>query len=531
MNSTLSLAVLLAVLVVGQLVSRKVRAPVPVILAILGACVSWVPWLSREPLDPDLILFLVLPPLLYAEAFEASWTDFRRWLRPILMLAVGLVLFTTVVVGVVVHAVLPQMPWPVCFILGAIVSPTDTVAVQAIIERLHVPRRVTAILGGESLVNDATGLLGVQLGVAVLLSGAFQAKAVVFQFAWIAAGGVAIGIAAGLLFALINRIVRDVSALFVLSIVSPYTAFLVAHQLGTSGVLAVVVAGFVVSWRVHTIPAVARVELYSTWNMLVFVLNGACFVVIGLVAPRLYLETKIAAGPEVFLAAMLVAAAVIAARIVWVLPMAYVPLFFSRAFRQREGGYPPWKGVTLASWCGLRGVISLAAALSLPRLIHEAPFPARDAVVACTVIVILVTLVVQGLTLEPLVRLLGIPSDEDSAAEVLQARETVLAAGIARLDEYCSETSCPISVHHWREAMADELAILREEDEEQRRLAKTRVEVSKEVRREVARAEEAALLELRDSGVINDKTYLDLQLDLDRQNMEGMPVRGGEPAG
>ncbi|MEO6711140.1 MAG: cation:proton antiporter [Planctomycetota bacterium] len=285
MSEVLTLTVLLAVLAVGHLISQRVRAPVPVVLAILGACVSWLPWLPREPLDPDVILFLFLPPLLYADAFDASWTDFRRWLRPILMLAVGLVLFTTVLVGIVAHAVLPQMPWPVCFILGAIVSPTDTVAVQAIIERLHVPRRITAILGGESLVNDATGLLGVQIGVAVLLSGAFQARTVALQ--------------------------------------------------------------------------------------------------------------------------------------------------------------------------------------------------------------------------------------------------TVLAAGIARLDAYCSETSCPLSVHHWREAMADELATLGEQDEEQRRLAKTRVEVSNEVRREVASAGEEALLKLRDSGAINDKTYLDLQLELDRQNMEGMPVSGG----
>ncbi len=523
------MTVLLTVLAVGHLISLRVRAPVPVILAILGAAVAWIPGLPREPLDPNLILFLFLPPLLYADAFDSSWTDFRRWLRPILMLAVGLVLFTTVVVGVVAHAVLPQMPWPVCFILGAIVSPTDTVAVQAIIERLHVPRRITAILGGESLVNDATGLLGVQIGVAVLLSGAFQAKSVVLQFAWIAGGGVAIGLAAGVLFALINRSVREPRVLFVLSLVSPYTAFIVAHHLGTSGVLAVVIAGFVVSWRIHTVPPTARVELYAAWKMLVFVLNGSCFVLIGLEAPKLFLETKIAAGSEVLRAALLVTAAVIGSRILWVLPWAYLPLIFAPKLRQREGGYPHWKGVALVSWCGLRGVVSLAAALSLPRVIDGSPFPARAAAVACTVIVILVTLIVQGLTLEPLVHLLGIPSDEDSEAEVLKAREAVLAAGIARLDAYCSETSCPVSVHHWREAMADELATLREEDEEELRLAKARVEVSNEVRREVAQAEEEALLKLRDSGVINDKTYLDLQLELDRQNMEGMPVRGGEP--
>ncbi len=520
------MTVILAVLAVGSLISQRVRAPGPVILAILGAGVSFIPWLPREPLDPDMILYLFLPPLLYAGAFEASWTDFRRWLRPILMLAVGLVLFTTCLVGIVAHALLPQMPWPVCFILGAVVSPTDTVAVQAIIERLHVPRRITAILGGESLVNDATGLLGVQIGVAVLLSGAFQAKAVALQFVWIAGGAVGIGLAAGVLFALINRSVRDARILFVLSLVSPYTAFIVAHQLGTSGVLAVVIAGFVVSWRIHSVPATARVELYATWNMLVFVLNGFCFVLIGLEAPKLFLETKIAAGSEVLKAALLVTATAIGARILWVLPFAYLPLYFARKVREREGGYPDWKGVVLVSWCGLRGVVSLAAALSLPRFIDDSPFPARAAVLACTVIVILVTLIVQGLTLEPLVRLLGIRSDEDSKAEVLKARETVLAAGIARLDAYCSETSCPISVHHWREAMADELAVVREQDEEQRQLAQTRVDVSNEVRREVARAEESALLKLRDGGVINDKTYLDLQLDLDRKHMQGLPVPG-----
>jgi monovalent cation/hydrogen antiporter len=515
------LAVLLAVLATGHLIAPRLRAPVPVVLALLGALVSSIPWLPREPLDPDLILYLFLPPILYADAFDASWTDFRRWLRPILMLAIGLVVFTTVVVGVVTHTLLPQLPWPVCFILGAIVSPTDTVAVQAILSRLQVPRRITAILGGESLVNDATGLLGVQLGVAVLVSGAFEAKLVLLQFAWIAGGGLAIGIAAGLLFALLNRTVRDASVLFVLSLVAPYTAFIVAHQLGTSGVLAVVIAGFVVSWRIHTVPSVARVEMYSTWNMLVFVLNGFCFVIIGVEAPRLFLETKLAPGSEMLRVAFLVSAAVIGARILWVVPMAYVSLFFSPRSRRREGGYPNWRGVVLASWCGLRGVVSLAAALSLPRFIGAEPFPGRAAVLSCTVIVILVTLVVQGLLLGPLVRWLGIPGDGSGEVEEQKAREAVLSAGIARLDAYCSETSCPISVHRWREAMVDELATLREEDEEQRRMAGARVRVSREVRVEVARAQEAALLRLRDRGLINDRTYLELQLDLDRQNLEG----------
>ncbi len=518
------LLALLALLACGHLFARRTRIPVSVVLAIGGAGLSFLPWLPREPLDPDLILFLFLPPLLYADAFETSWTDFRRWLRPILMLAVGLVAFTTLVVGFVAHACLPQLPWPVCFTLGAIVSPTDTVAVQSILERLRMPRRATAIIGGESLTNDATGLLGVQIGVAVVASGAFAAKTIAIDFAWIAGGGAAIGIAAGVLFALINRYVRDSGVLFLFSLVAPYAAFLAAHRLGTSGVLAVVVAGFIVSWRIQDVPSAARVEMYSTWRMMTLVLNGLCFALIGLEAPVLLVQSKIAAGGEVLVAGLIVSAAVILARVVWVLPMAYTPIVLPRRVRLAEGGYPSFRSVILASWCGLRGVISLAAALSIPTTFDDGSlFPGRSAVIACTVVVILVTLVVQGLTLEPLVRLLKIPQDPDSQTEVLKAREAVLAAGIERLDEYCSQESCPISVHRFRAAMEDELVTLREESQEERDLAHARIAVSAAVQREVVHAQQSALLALRNKGTINDKTYLDLQLDLDRTHFRLEP--------
>lgn len=511
--------VLLAVLAGVHLLAQRVTTPAPILLAIAGGLVALIPGLPRMELDPDLILVLFLPPLLYADAFDTSWIDFRRWLRPILMLAIGLVILTSLVVGLVAHSFMPSMPWAVCFVLGAIVSPTDTVAVQAVIERLHVPRRVTAILGGESLVNDATGLVGVQVGVAVALSGAFEAKALALEFAWVAGGGIAVGLAAGVAFAQANRFIREPRVLFVLSLLSPYFAFLTAHALGTSGVLAVVIAGFVVAWRIHTVPAKARVELYATWEMLVFVLNGLCFVFIGLETPRLLREAH-ATDSSVFVAGLAVSAAVIVTRIVWCLPNSYLPFWLSRSLREREGGYPPLQNVTLVSWCGVRGVVSLAAALSIPHMLDDgSPFPGRNQVIACTLVVILVTLIAQGLTLIPLIRLLGIRDDDDTAHEVCAAREAVLAAGIARLDEYCSETSCPISVHHWRTAMADELVTIRDEDEEERKLASTRLAVSLDVHREVARAQANALLALRDQGKINDNTYMELQLELDRRSI------------
>jgi len=515
------LLVLLTALAVVHLISTRVSTPAPILLAIGGAAIALIPGLPHLRLDPDLILVLFLPPLLYADAFNTSWIDFRRWLRPIVMLAVGLVAVTTFAVGVVTHALLPQIPWPVCFILGAIVSPTDTVAAQAVIERLRIPRRITAILGGESLVNDATGLVGVQVGVAVALSGAFVAGDVAFDFLRVAGGGVAVGAAGGLAFALVNRVVREPRVLFVISLISPYLAYVAAHTLGTSGVLAVVIAGFVVAWRIHQVPAAARVELYSIWGVLVFVLEGLCFVIIGLETPYLLSESGSSQG-NILVAGLWISATVIVSRILWCIPNSYVPLFLFPGLRRREGGYPPFRSVLLVSWCGVRGVVSLAAALALPHTLEDgSPFPGRQEVITCTLIVILVTLIAQGLTLQPLIRLLGLRSDDDSASELCSARQRVLEAGIARLDAYCSETSCPISVHHWRTLMADELVTLRDEDDETRLQAESRMAVSREVRREVQRAQENALLALRDTGRINDRSYMKLQLELDRASGDG----------
>ncbi|TAH38019.1 MAG: Na+/H+ antiporter [Planctomycetota bacterium] len=517
------LIALLALMAVVHLAAPRLRVPPPVLLAMAGAVVGSVPGLPHNELDPDLVLVLFLPPLLYADAFDTSWVDFRRWLRPILMLAVGLVAFTILVVGLTAHWLLPWLPLPACFILGAIVSPTDTVAVQAVIERLRVPRRMTAILGGESLVNDATGLVGVQIGVAVAMSGMFSAGRVALDFLRVAGLGILIGVVIGWAFASVNRRVRDVPVLWVLSLLSPYLAFLIAAELRASGVLAVVVAGAVVSWRIHAIHSEARVQLYAAWGLAVFVLNGLCFLFIGIEAPHLLREIrKSGDSAEVLRAGLWISAAVILARLVWCFPNAYLPLWLSPRLRQREGGYPSPRGVLLVSWCGVRGVISLAAALALPHTLPDGtPFPGRDAVVACTLCVILVTLIGQGLTLTPLIRLLGIRDDETTAEEERKAREELLEAGIARLDEFCSQTSCPISVHHWREMMADERMTLRAEDEDQRQRAGARLAVSAEVRKAVQAAQEAALLRLRDRGRITDKTYLALQLELDRHYLSG----------
>ena len=512
---------LLAVVALVALVAPKTRVPAPVLLAAGGVLLGFVPGLPVIRLDPDLILLGFLPPILYSDAFRASWTDFRRWMRPILMLAVGLVAATTLTVGFVAHALMPWLALPACFLLGAIVSPTDTVAVQAVIERLRIPRRMTTVLGGESMINDATGLFGVQLGIAALAGGTFGAKNLALDFFWIGGGGLLAGIAVGWLAMLANKRARRTELLFVLSLLAPYLAFLIAHAAHASGVVAVVVAGFIVSWRIQDTPPASRVAMYSAWQLLTWVLNAFCFVLIGVETPGLLravhgngdMSTMLVAGGAV-------AGTVILTRILWTFPAAYFPLWLMPKLREREGGYPSWRAVTVVCWSGIRGVVSLAAALSIPELLDGQPFPGREEILACTLAVILITIFVQAPTLLPLINTLGLSDEETSGEEIRHAREALLKAGITRLDEFCSETSCPLSVHHWRTQMHDELLSLKAEDNEEREQARSRHEVSREVRKAVALAHNAALLRLRDSGALNDKTYIELLLELDRENPE-----------
>jgi CPA1 family monovalent cation:H+ antiporter len=516
------LIVLLAAVGLVAAVADRLGAPPPLLFIVAGLVVSLTPWIPPVHVDPRIILFGFLPPLLYADAFETSWRDFRRWLRPILMLAIGLVAATILTVGLTAKHFFPELPWAVCFVLGAIVSPTDTVASLSVIERLDVLRRIRAILGGESLVNDATGLVGVQVGVAVVLTGIFDAGEVTLEFVRVAGLGVLIGAAWGAAFVLVNRHVRNTSALFTLSLLAPYVAFQTADKLGCSGVLATVVAGFVVAWRFHLVQAESRVVLHQGWRLLAFVLNALCFVFIGVEvphhAPAWNEETR-----RLLFGSLAVAGAVILTRLAWVFPGAYIPLWLSPRLREREGGYAGWRAVTLAGWCGMRGAISLAAALALPETTRDgAPFPGRDAVLFATMVVIGVTLLVQGLTLAPLIRLLRVPGDTQSGAEARAAWIAVLRAGIARLDLFCSERECPVAVHHLRQAMTDRLLGLEAEDAAERDLAQKRLAVSREVRLAVHEAQADELRRLRDAEAIDDRIALQLQFALDSELRSGM---------
>ena len=512
-----SLIALLAVLGLASWAAPRISVPAPILVAISGLVWALLPALRPPTIAPTGILSLVLPPLLYADAWQASWLDFRRWLRPILQLAVGLVAFTIVVVGVAAKALMPELPWAACFLLGAILSPTDTVAMHSVLERLHIPRRATAILGGESLINDGTGLLGVQLALVVLLTGSFGGGAVAIGFVRVAGLGIAVGLAVGALAVAVNRWLKGTQILFAFSLFAPYLAYAVAHALDASGVLAVVVAGFVASWRIELIEAESRVSLYASWSDVEFLLNGVMFLYIGLETPAA-LSLARHHMPSFTIVALVIGAAVIVSRVVWIFPGAYLPLWIWPSLRAREGGYPDPRAVTLAAWCGVRGAVSLAAALALPAALPDgSELPGRGTIVACTLAVILITLLGQGLTLPLAVRWLGLQEDDTSEADLRRAREALLRAGIGRLDEFCTEESCPIAVYRLRDSMSDQLAELKAEDAAEREHAARRLAVSREVRRAVHAAQSRELLRLRDAEQINDLTHQALQLELDRE--------------
>lgn len=518
------IAMLLSMALVGVL-ARRVSIPYPILLVAAGLAIGLVPWFHPPPLNPDLILFFFLPVLVYREAFETSWRDFNRWLTTILMLSVGLVAATIVGVAFVAKWSLPDMPWSVAFVLGAIVSPTDTVAASAVLHRIHVPRRLSAILGGESLVNDATGLVALQLAIGVVASGAFDWLNVSRAFLWTVIGGVAVGLIVGYLAHEANRRIRDTTVLFTLSLVAPSFAFVAAHMLHASGVLAVLTVGFWVSWRFHAVKAHTRYDLYAVWRLMAYVVDGLCFLLIGLEIPRLVQSVESERLPDFLLAGGLVTLAVIVIRILFMFPSAHIPLRLSAKLREREGEIPAAKHLFLGAWCGMRGAVSLAAALAVPLLINAKPFPCRDELLICTFCVIIGTLVVQGLTLHPLIRWMGISGDAHAGEEERLARISMMQAALSRLDQIKAETQVdPAAIDHVEATYMERLRLLISAPSPVRRCHELTDKSGSlfAVEFETLLSERSRLLDLRDSGDINDLTHIRLQEELDMIEMRAM---------
>jgi monovalent cation/hydrogen antiporter len=430
------LLLLVLMVAVGGLsmLAGTVRVPYPILLVLGGLVLGFVPGMPSAELPPDLVLVLFLPPLLYQAAFFSSPRDLWANARPITLLAVGLVLVTICAVAMVAHTLVPGLPWAAAFALGAIVSPTDPLAATAIARRLGVPRRLVTVLEGESLVNDATALVAYRLAVGAVVAGSFTLWAAGLQFVSRGIGGVAIGLAVGWLFAEARRRIDDPVVEIVLSVVTGYAAYLPAELLGVSGVLAAVTAGLYVGWHAPELASPStRLLGFSFWEVLVYLLNAVLFVLVGLQLNLIL--TGVSGSSAVVLVgqAALVAAVVIGVRVGWGFTVPYLVRVLDRRPAQVARRVGPRERL-VSSWSGMRGAVSLAAALALPE-----DFPQRNLIIFVTFGVILATLVLQGLTLPWLIRRLGVHRDDSEAQEELRGRLRATDAALARLEELAGE--------------------------------------------------------------------------------------------
>ena len=398
--------------------------PYPIVLVVGGLALGFVPWLPAPELEPDIVFFVFLPPLLYAAAFQASAYELRANAGPIALLAIGLVLVTVVAVAVVAHHAM-GLPWAVAFVLGAVVGPTDPVAASAVLQRLGAPARIRTILEGESLVNDGTGLTAYSLAIAAI-GATVTAADVVTDFAVKAAGGVAIGLAAGWLFGRLRGATREPSIDLVLSILMPFAAYVPAERIHVSGVLAVVTAGVVIGSRSQELAeAGARLRTLAFWQSADFLLNSLLFLLIGLQLVDLVDGVDDRELVEMAGDALVITAVVLGVRLAW---MFTVPAIAHLRIVQREPTGMPER--LLLGWSGMRGGVSLAAALAIPAAVDE-----RELVILVAYGVVLVTLVVPGLTLAPLIRALGLGQSEEHRRQEVEARMRLTHAALERFDE------------------------------------------------------------------------------------------------
>ena len=397
----------------------KLRIPYPILLVLGGLALGFAPGLPEIDLPPDLVLVGVLPPLLYGAAFFTSLRDLRANVRPVGLLAVGLVLLTIVVVAVVAHTIVPELPWAAAFVLGAVVAPTDPIAATAIMTRLGAPRRIVHVVEGESLVNDGTALVAYRFAVAAAVTGSFTLWEAGISFLVNVAGGVAVGLAVAWLIRQVRRRLDFPPAEVTISLLTGYFAYIPAELIGVSAVIAAVTAGIYLGWHTPelTTPEV-RLMGESAWEIVTFTLNAILFTLIGLQLPGILDDLGEYSTLDLLWWAAAITLTVVLVRWLWVYPSAWLPRRLSRRIRERDP-MPSKAQVALVSWAGMRGGVSLAAALAIPLTTDAGdPFPGRDLILFLTFCVILVTLVFQGLSLPAIIRVLHLQDDGEDDGSI-----------------------------------------------------------------------------------------------------------------
>lgn len=410
-NLLLILALLFSVFMM-VMAAQKMKIAYPIFLVLAGLVISLLPGIPDVELDPDLVFLIFLPPLLYEAAWYTSWNDFWRWKRPISLLAFGLVFATSLIVAYVSQALIPGFTLALGFLLGGIVSPPDAVAATTVLKGLPVPKRILSILEGESLVNDASSLIVFRFALAAILTGTFSIHQAVGQFFLVAGMGIVVGLIGATFMYLIHRFLPTTSAIdAALTLMTPYLLYLGAEQFHFSGVMAVVTGGLFISYRSHEIfkNGSTRLNMLGVWTTVIFVMNAMVFVLIGLSLPSIINGLEESSLIQGIKYGVIISIIIILIRFLWVYPTTFIPRWLFKSVRKEQS--PGWKVPLVIGWTGMRGVVSLATALSIPfALDNGSPFPHRNLILLITFVVIFITLVIQGLTLPFLVKKLKIPA-------------------------------------------------------------------------------------------------------------------------
>jgi monovalent cation/hydrogen antiporter len=532
----ITLGLLLAVAAVAAL-GKWVPVPLPILLVVGGIALSYLPGYDELTIEPETFFLLFIPPLLFADGWLISKRDLLRSLRPVLLLAFGLVFLTTVVVGFLMHWLIPSLPLAAAFALGAVISPTDAVSVSAITSRLKVPSRVTTIIKGESLINDASGLVAFKFAVAAAVTGAFSWGDATLQFFVQSGGGFALGLAVAWLIghlrgALTRFCVDDPLILTVLSMLTPYAAYLAADAAQVGTILAVVGAAlYAGAHDARVIDTPTRAHSWEVWRMLQFAFNGLVFLILGVQLHSVVEGLSRAGVMNLAGYALMLCAVVIALRVAWVFPAAYLPLLISKRTRKREGPYKP-RHVFIVGWAGVRGSVTLAAALSLPLTTATgAPFPDRGLLILLAASVIVVSLLLNAATLPFFIRVLKIRGDGVAAREERAARIATTQAAVTALRQRLTQAT------HADETRFTQALLTQYEHRLQRHSAnadrRQHLDALHNTQRDIwldaVKAERRELMEMRDADVINDEVMRVLQADIDLEETLIVGATRNEP--
>jgi Na+/H+ antiporter len=514
----LLMALLIAIALVAG-VARRLSISYPIVLVITGLVVSLIPHVPNIPLPPDIVFLVFLPPLLFAAAWQTSWTDFKYNLVSISALAIGLVFFTAVGVAFTAHYFVPALDWRLGFLLGAVVSPTDAVAASSVAKKIGMPKRIVDILEGESLLNDATGLLALQFGLSMIVNGTTPTLGEgLLKLLWLFAGGVGAGLVCGVVIAWFENFIDDGPVEIAISLIASYGAYLAGEEIHASGVIAVVVAGLYLSRKSSTFfsPTV-RLQASAVWDALEFLLNGLVFLLLGLQLPTVLAAIQGISHLKVIGYGLALSLVLIALRLLWVYPATVLTYRLRQAVQHQTEAMPPGRSIFMVGWTGMRGVVALAAASSIPyTLANGQVFPGRNMIVALTFCVILVTLVLQGLSLPFVVRSLGLQQLPPDGCDEGEARRILIRRAMEHLqtcregeDEYLHHAYDDLihQYEHRLESIIDCGPGVPAMDIHARTMSTIMLET--------VQAERAQLIELRDGGRVDETIYRTLERELD----------------